>query len=138
MPRKSKKRKSKLPPKADWMKPEPLKKDDLLIRIFNQTSPIPDNQGQYDGISPEQRNVEKLKVFKDRMNDMSEKVTDYYKSKAIESTDIDSLQKLSPHAQLGYIQQKIRNNPELLNDPEFSSRLSPEFLNMMRGEFLRR
>jgi hypothetical protein len=43
MPRKSKKkklRKDQLPPEADWTKPEPLKKDDLFIRMMNQSSPI--------------------------------------------------------------------------------------------------
>ena len=54
------------------------------------------------------------------------------------SKDALKIEKLSPHAQLGYIRQKIRNNPELLNDPIFASSLSPEFLNLMRGEFLRR
>ena len=43
MERKSKKkklRKDQLPPKADWKKDEPLNKDNLLIRMMNQSSPI--------------------------------------------------------------------------------------------------
>jgi len=42
MPRKSKKklRKDQLPPRADWLKDKPLKKDSLFIRIMNQTIPV--------------------------------------------------------------------------------------------------
>tara|TARA_R100000781_G_scaffold66932_1_gene42251 strand:- start:339 stop:743 length:405 start_codon:yes stop_codon:yes gene_type:complete len=121
----------KKPKKYDLLIGKPIKPDDPFTRAWNAASPIPDDQGQYDGISPERKKAEQLKIFNKGMNDMSEKVTDYYKSKAIESTDIDKLQQLSPHAQYGYIRQKVRDNPELLSDPEFASRLSPEFRKMM-------
>ena len=111
----------KKPKKYDLLIGKPIKPDDPFTRAWNAVSPVPE----------EQKKAERLKIFNKRMNDMSEKVTDYYKSKAIESTDIDKLQQLSPHAQYGYIRQKVRDNPELLSDPEFASRLSPEFRKMM-------
>ena len=43
MPRKSKKkklRKDQLPPKADWLKDEPLNKDNLFIRGMNHMEPV--------------------------------------------------------------------------------------------------
>ncbi len=132
----------KKPKKYDLLIGKPIKPYDPFTRALDAVSPIPDDQGQYDGISPEQKKAERLKIFNKNMNDMSEKLTDYYKSKAfgdgIDPTDIDKLEKLSPHAQYGYLRQRIEMYPELLNDPEFTSRISPEFLNLMRGKLLTR
>ena len=40
MPRRSRKRKPKLPPKSDILSGKPLKKDSLLIRMMNAVSPV--------------------------------------------------------------------------------------------------
>ena len=58
MTKKKRKKNVALPPKTDILKGKPINEDALKLRLMNATSPIRDDQGQYDGFTWK----EKLKI----------------------------------------------------------------------------